>query len=449
MLVRKFIGRRLAEYYAQPANAVVGSTNTTATSLSSSSSSVNLGRLLGEWHWRRVYKQLYLEQEGHWLTPVELFKPYYSNSLANFVANAVGTTTTTASAAETTLTNSSTSISSSPSSFDRIDVVELGGGRGTNAKLILDHLQEAHPLVYQRVNYIVMDSSPSLLELQRETLLSSVHADKVQFESKDMLDVAEQGTSFLPPSKRPTVVLALELFDNLPHDKIRVRAGRVTEQAEVRQRNKDKTLKTEIATSESKTAKDGDLNEEVFCKLSDPLLSKVLDMAPTYTRTPISWVPTVACGVLQRLIQERPNAQLLMADFDWLPAPDRLDADAPARLSHWAEGEPLTTSMDSTDFECYLQAPPFCDVLFPTNFGKLASFVRTAWRGQGDVGVGAGVVTVHKQADFLQLYGPEQVQLTKSWLTGFSPLLHDFANCSVLSVTRPPPAAKVDGPPSP
>jgi hypothetical protein len=94
------------------------------------------------------------------------------------------------------------------SNLGRIDVVELGGGRGTNAKLILDHLKEAHPLVYQRVNYIVMDSSPSLLQLQKETLLASVHADRVQFESKDMLDVAEQGTSFLPPSKRPTVVRA-------------------------------------------------------------------------------------------------------------------------------------------------------------------------------------------------------------------------------------------------
>jgi hypothetical protein len=62
MLVRKFIGRRLAEYYAQPANAVVGSTSTTATSSSSSSSAVDMGRLLGEWHWRRVYKHLYLEQ---------------------------------------------------------------------------------------------------------------------------------------------------------------------------------------------------------------------------------------------------------------------------------------------------------------------------------------------------------------------------------------------------
>jgi hypothetical protein len=73
MLVRKFIGQRLAEYYAQPANAVVGSTSTyTATSTSPSESLVQLGRLLGEWHWRRVYKQLYLEQEGHWLTPVEL-----------------------------------------------------------------------------------------------------------------------------------------------------------------------------------------------------------------------------------------------------------------------------------------------------------------------------------------------------------------------------------------
>jgi hypothetical protein len=377
------------------------------------------------------------------------FKPYYSNSLANFVATAAATSKVIVpneheqpKQQQGDHTQNTSGTSTSSSSSDRIDVVELGGGRGTNAKLILDHLQKAHPLVYQRVNYIVMDSSPSLLELQKETLLGSVHADKVQFEEKDMLDVAEQGTFFLSPSSRPTVVLALELFDNLPHDKIRVRAGRVIEQAEVRQRKNEKTCKVEALASR---AQDGDVMEEVFCKLSDPLLGQVLDIAPTYKRAPLSWVPTVACGVLQRLIQERPNAQLLMADFDWLPPPDRLIADAPARISHWAEGEPLVTSMDSTDFECYLQAPPFCDVLFPTNFGKLASFVRNALKGQGG-DRGGSVVTVHKQADFLQLYGPEQVQPTKSWLTGFSPLLHDFTNCSVLTVTRPPSANTVDKP---
>jgi hypothetical protein len=400
MLVRKLIGRRLADYYAQPASAVVGST---------AAASVPLRWLWGEWHWRRTYKMLYQEQEGHWLTPVELFKPYYSNTLANFVAANVTPTEQQGDSVSTASKNARKT--------NMVDIIELGGGRGTNARLILDHLRETHPQVYQRVNYTIMDSSPSLLELQQEVLLASGHGDKVRFEKKDMMDVAEDQIAFLSPSTRSTIVLALELFDNLPHDKIRVRSGRPIEQAEVRRR------------------KNG-TSEELFTKLSDSLLQQVVELAPAFTREPLSWVPTVACGVLQRLIKERPNAQLLVADFDWLPPPDRLLADAPNRLSQWADGEPLVSSMDSTDFECYLQAPKYCDILFPVNFNKLSSFVRKAWKPQ------SGVVTLQKQADFLQLYGSEQIPLTQSWLTGFSPMLHDFANCSVLTVTCPSPASK-------
>ena len=46
------------------------------------------------------------------------------------------------------------------------------------------------------------------------------------------------------------------------------------------------------------------------------------------------------------------------------------------------------------------------------------------------------VVSVHKQADFLLKHGPEQVAATTSWLTGYSPMVDDFANCSVLTVTH-------------
>jgi hypothetical protein len=38
-----------------------------------------------------------------------------------------------------------------------------------------------------------------------------------------------------------------------------------------------------------------------------------------------------------------------------------------------------------------------------------------------------------KQRDFLLKYGPDEVNKTKGW-TGFSPLINDFGNCSVLAV---------------
>jgi hypothetical protein len=39
-----------------------------------------------------------------------------------------------------------------------------------------------------------------------------------------------------------------------------------------------------------------------------------------------------------------------------------------------------------------------------------------------------------KQSEFMLKYGKHEVDQTKSWLTGYSPLINDFGNCSVLEV---------------
>jgi len=159
MLIRRFVGKKLKEYYAQPSHKVVGSTSKT-----------QLSSLWGEWHWLRVYGKMYREQEGQWLTPVELFRPHFSNILANFVAE--------------------TTHQQSPSS--NIDIVELGGGRGTNANGILSHLQQTQPDLYDRVSYTIIDASEPLLELQKKVLSSGEHASKVDFVYQDLMEVAEE-----------------------------------------------------------------------------------------------------------------------------------------------------------------------------------------------------------------------------------------------------------------
>lgn len=230
-------------------------------------------------------------------------------------------------------------------------------------------------------------------------------------------------------SETPTVVLTCELLDNLPHDKVLVKAGRLFEQGEV-----EKFTITKDDENNDNQQTEAHEWEETFVPLSDPLLSEVLKVAPTtYTRSStITWIPSVACGVLHRLHQERPNSTLMFADFDWLPPPDVTEQE---RVSSWAPGEPIITDMNNTDHACYLQAPPHCDILFPTDFSKLASFVSKSWNIENSNNSQLQV-DVLKQSDFLEKFGPGQVEATKSWLTGFSPMLHDFGNCSALTVTR-------------
>jgi Putative S-adenosyl-L-methionine-dependent methyltransferase len=246
------------------------------------------------------------------------------------------------------------------------------------------------------------------------------------------------------------VCIACELLDNLPHDKIRVMGGKICQQGEI--------IPSDQEASTNQNSQDSECNgdemhqprvplDETFVPLSDPLLSLVLKLAPEYAMSSVlSWVPTVACGVLHRLHKERPNATLALADFDWLPTPDLTRAQGEKRISIWAAGEPIVTDMKGLDHPCYLLSPDHCDILFPTNFAHLASFVKRSW------GIPAGntstfQVNVHKQSDFLEQFGPEQVQATKSWLTGFTPMLHDFGNCGALTVTRTEPdASAVSGP---
>lgn len=154
------MGRLLADYYAQPSNRVIGSVL--------SEGDVNFKSLWGEWHYRRLCARLYAKQEGRWLTSVELMRPFYSQVVANFVAAQSG-------------------------QQEYFDIVEMGGGRGTNASLIMSHLQKSYPEIYKRVNsYTMIDASPSLLDLQQETMRAGDHFDKMNFELKDLMDVAER-----------------------------------------------------------------------------------------------------------------------------------------------------------------------------------------------------------------------------------------------------------------
>jgi hypothetical protein len=114
-----------------------------------------------------------------------------------------------------------------------------------------------------------------------------------------------------------------------------------------------------------------------------------------------------------------------------LPLPHETLEDGATARSRPAYGEPLVTNMKDVDQACYLAAATtgdmLCDILFPTDFQKLATFMDAS-RPHA-----TSRVSVHKQAEFLQTYGPEQVAATQSWLTGFTPLLEDFGNCSVLT----------------
>jgi len=408
MLLRRHIQKLLSEYYSQPSHKLIGSAITPGNSIPFSS-------LLGKYHWHYIHKKSYINQTGQWLTPTELFQPYYSNIIANFIAHEV-------------LRNDADDGDGCDKEKNRhnekIQVLELGGGRGTNAYHILKHLERAHPDVYERIEYHIVDSSETLLHLQKN-ILSEAPKD-VNFVQMDMLDVAEDRASFLTKSNTHTIVLAMELLDNLPHDKIIK-----TETGDI--------LQTEIHFQTTL--------EEKFLPLSDPLLKQIITLQPSYvplnfTNAKPRWIPTVACGLLRNIFNQCPNSSVIFADFDWLPRPTLDFGSVRDRKSTEGLGEPLVTDMDDVDHECYLSSPNLCDVLFPTDFNLLAEFAGTLLQEKSkkekgkERGLYPWVVCARKQSEFLLEYGKKELEGTRSYWTGYTPLLEDFSNCSVLTISR-------------
>ena len=124
-------------------------------------------------------------------------------------------------------------------------------------------------------------------------------------------------SKLLSKSSKRTIVLALELLDNLPHDKLSSCPH-----------NPNRTLQAEIrlippsSSFSSTTAQSHITNnnriEELFVPLTDPLLQHIIRLQPSYL-PPSSvprWIPTAACGLLRHILENRRNYSALFCDFD-------------------------------------------------------------------------------------------------------------------------------------
>lgn len=254
-------------------------------------------------------------------------------------------------------------------------------------------------------------------------------------------------SDFLSQSEIPTTLIALELLDNLPHDKI----GQCIETGDILQGElMPIDPPAEMVSATLPHLATAIRYTEAYFPVNDPLLRRILSMSPSLY-TPLAslgprWVPTVALGILMRLFECRPNSSVVFADFDWLPPPDngslaqQEHADSP--LGDPATGDPLVTDMNGTDHTSYLTSPPnlLCDILFPTDFTRMAKFAKLAHEAAARSGkkgnrLSSVTVSAMKQRDFLIEYGgPDEVDKTKG-LFGYSPLIDDFGNCSVLTAT--------------
>ncbi|KAE9168441.1 hypothetical protein PF005_g28377, partial [Phytophthora fragariae] len=174
---------------------------------------IDFGNLWGAGEYRNVVAQLYKESPEAWLTPVEVFAPHYSQALARYMLN---------------------------SPFfrrEQLEIFEIGGGSGSNALHILDYLQQQAPDVYAKTKYTLIEISPVMAERQRRRVVAA-HPQQCAVLNQDILTVADTHA----PVNSQCFFLALEVLDNLPHDKVALQNGKWCETVVQMQQQQGETL---------------------------------------------------------------------------------------------------------------------------------------------------------------------------------------------------------------
>ena len=153
----------------------------------------NFQGMIGRSEYEHVLSQLYRSSERGWMTPVEIFTPWYSYAIAAYLLKGSRET-------------------------GNVKVYEVGGGTGRHAINVLDYLKEANPSLYARggISYTILEISAQLHARQSAALLAAGH--KPSIARSVCMDALRVHETIRDDS--PCTVTALEVLDNLPHDKV-------------------------------------------------------------------------------------------------------------------------------------------------------------------------------------------------------------------------------------
>ncbi|KAF1775973.1 S-adenosyl-L-methionine-dependent methyltransferase [Phytophthora cactorum] len=364
---------------------------------------IDFANLWGAGEYRNVIAQLYKESPEAWLTPVEVFAPYYSQALARYMLN---------------------SPFFARSSRSSRSVAAPGAGAD----------------LYAKTKYTLIEISPVMAERQRNRV-AAVHPEQCTVINQDILTFADTHA----PVNSQCFFLALEVLDNLPHDKVTLQNGKWFET---------------IVKLHSEA--DGPLLEEAMRPVKDMLIRQTLryfgcelplrvsyknnsSLAQRVRRMmgkddPVltsAFIPTGAMQLLNTLRTAFPKHHLIAADFDSLPAPN-LDEKSPIKaIEHplsttatssgtlFAGNAPLVASKVTgvtKDHDTYLVQGGIADIFFATDFDRLRKAYCSALQRQPD--------EVHRK--IVRVFeGFADVQKTKT-ITRYNPLLEDYSNTSFI-----------------
>ena len=341
--------------------------------------------LTGVYNYQQLLGKNY--PKNAFLTPVEIFQPWYGHSIANYC------------------------IEKQKESY--IQILELGGGTGTCALSILDFYKKQSIKHYNSIQYTICEISPVLSQICEERL-KNAHPflwknEKIKVINKSALD---WNTKY----KGQVFIIALEVFDNLAHDKIVKENNdwkfqtKISEDLKEYKEEIDDPLIKECLESYLKMP--GKTQSELEMEHKEGMLYNFFQYWNTQRKTDILFLPTVAYKLMKNICEYISSPSFIIADFDSLPKNKITGIYAPI-VSHKEN-----LSHEAQDYDSYLAEFGNVDILFPTDFRLLQQFYR-------DITGKSGLAL--KSYRFMENYAKTNWTEVK---TGYRPLFDDFRNTS-------------------
>ncbi|KAI9851975.1 MAG: hypothetical protein M1824_002210 [Vezdaea acicularis] len=326
-----------------------------------------------------------------WHTPTSLFRPYYGEAVARYLV---------------------TNYKLTQYPYHDLIIYEMGAGNGELMQNVLDYIQVYHPDIYERTRYKVIEISSSLAELQRKA--SQNYPGKVEIVNQSIFS----WSSYTP---QPCFFLALEVFDNFPHDSVRYHPnsnaplqGHVLIDSsgdfyEFYLPNLDPLASSYLQTR-AQVCSHGSYSSTLIPPLRKRIAQLLTPFAPNLTEA--EYIPTKLLQFFNILADYFPAHKLLAADFHSLP--DTIaGTNAPVVQTRYER----KTICVSTPFV----QQGFFDILFPTPFDQVSA-IYSAVTGK--------LTRVLSHEEYLSRWAYVEDTQTRN---GENPLLSWYRNASVLT----------------
>jgi len=372
-------------------------------------SPINFAELLGYEEYTKQLSEKY--PKNAWLTPSELFRPWYGITIGNYIHQAF---------------QEAIKKTSNLKTKPRIKIIEVGAGAGSCAEGILFFFQNFEQKHYVDIQYKIVEVSPQMCKRAREKLEKN---HKILLDKSQVTFVNENFITYNTHDNELTFVLMCEVADNMPHDRVYYSDEKnewfyetwveFEDQdgekglKEVKKPISDSIIKEAVNLLNSLPEKDS----IEASKEKNVLVEKLVSWVYKTKDEKNIFLPTGCLKMLKNMNKVIPNHHLILADFDLL----KNSESAKQGINSPIVSKKLEKSAEKLDFDSYLVKRGEADIFFPTNFRYLKHAYKKICGRKGEV---------YKTYEFMDIFAKTKWTETRS---GYNPLKEDFLNTSIFT----------------